>query len=430
MIVPPTKKTPVEFPIIWIVVPFCLILSLVITIEGIRSFVLDEEILGLLVCSVIDVIVVPLSIYFIFKGQKSKAEALAQYEKELAQFMLEHPHYEEENFYDLCTEKFGIKGTSAADVARMRLAIQEIGYAWSEDELAQRFEIGQQAKQNYQKLKKKEAADTRAQKRKEEAENKLREQCVHSDYVKTRLSMSGVSKRVESIENEITEYLEKAKQEHQEGSKLFSVGTDYLNAVNRESSDWAIVGGIAEGIAGPAAGVMAASIQHEKDEQNRQEKKQGADLLLFASYQAAQPHFDRAREYKARAKELKQELELVKISIWQDACDQMELLHVLNPVISITKTTKLPGLLCATLTFHPAKTMIYETVDAYVDGFFRVIIKKGNEVIDEFFDELPGNGSLCQDMSFTYYIKGTKKDEFTATVEPVRLWGIEDKKEK
>lgn len=70
--------------------------------------------------------------------------------------------------------------------------------------------------------------------------------------------LSGCDKRVKMLTNLISDYDDKIMAMREGEEALKQLGMIYASQQKKETS-WAIMGGIAEGIAGPAAGVMAAS---------------------------------------------------------------------------------------------------------------------------------------------------------------------------
>lgn len=70
--------------------------------------------------------------------------------------------------------------------------------------------------------------------------------------------LSGCDKRVKMLTNLLGDYDDKIKAMRDGEEALKQLGMIYASQQKKETS-WAVMGGIAEGIAGPAAGVMAAS---------------------------------------------------------------------------------------------------------------------------------------------------------------------------
>lgn len=94
--------------------------------------------------------------------------------------------------------------------------------------------------------------------------------------------VSGCDKRVKMLSNLSNDYSAKIVAMREGEKALMQLGMIYADQQKKESS-WAVMGGIAEGIAGPAAGIMAASNTMENNrkirEYNASMRKASMDIL-------------------------------------------------------------------------------------------------------------------------------------------------------
>lgn len=125
----------------------------------------------------------------------------------------------------------------------------------SKDHLEDYFKAGEL---NYiDKQAKKEADKQRIAKKPTNSSPKAKQK-VFMERASEIAAVSGNDKRVMMLKTMISDIDKKIMAKHEGEKALRQVGMIYAEQQQKES-DWAIIGGIAEGIAGPAAGVMAAT---------------------------------------------------------------------------------------------------------------------------------------------------------------------------
>lgn len=126
-------------------------------------------------------------------------------------------------------------------------------------------------------------------------------------------ALSGSSKRVKMLNNLDSDYFSEIVRKINGEQALRQLGMIYAGQQQKESS-WAIVGGIAEGIAGPAAGVIAAANTMENNrkiqEYNASVRKASMDIMSGIPTVAG----DRLKLEKEREK-VKEELKSVETKV-------------------------------------------------------------------------------------------------------------------
>lgn len=355
------------------------------------------------------------------KNMQLYQDQIQQYEQEMRQYEKEHPYHREIHFYQVCTNKYHIQNTTVADIARMKLALKELPYDWQESELANKYIIG---KNEWTSSTSREKAQREKLANQEKIKSILDEQDNYQLYIKKRLTMTGTDKRTQYLK-EIISNLEKELEDIDKSTYgMLSLGENYRKAVDRNDSDWATIGGIAEGIAGPAAGLAAASQAYAEGEKERQAKVETADRLNKLFQKVAVVDLDKKYDIKRQLESNKSLLANTYCILTADDLSQNDLMELIKPKKVIAKQV-VPGLISLNFNTTATTLTIYETVQAYIDGFFKVIVKKNGVVALENYYELSnfdGSSGMCE---IKAYVKGHDTDEYTLEYVPVHLWAVE-----
>ena len=342
-----------------------------------------------------------------YRKHMAKQEAEEEQKRLFAQ---QHPHYEQEQFYRLCKDN-GIADIDTPEaVARMLLLAKNKGISGSEKELTEAFKTGRK------EIARMEKEAKVAQKKQEEAQL-AQENLRYKDA-------AGQQKRILMCRDRAAQYREEEKSYRQQSRNTQDTiirGT--LGAMQKET-DWATHGGIASGIAGPAAGVaVAADIQRKNagvrayNDNLRQlsarvamEATKGSDTLAYHASQKAEKWEERAA---AAENKLVQNL------------PEAQLMGLIAPEGSAYNSET--GAIIVNVHIFPTKDMkIYETVPAVVDGSLKVQVLDGDEILGTTYVALPWNGSAESTMFKGVCIDPARKaKKYTVQVEPVRLWAME-----
>lgn len=130
-------------------------------------------------------------------------------------------------------------------------------------------------------VRRKKARELSAQKQPRDA-NPNEQEDTFLERVSALSRLTGCDKRVKMLQNLIDDYSVKIRDMRKGEEALMQLGMIYADQQRKESS-WAVVGGIVEGIAGPAAGIMAACNTMENNrkvqEFNASMRKASMDIL-------------------------------------------------------------------------------------------------------------------------------------------------------
>ena len=189
----------------------------------------------------------------------------------------------------------------------------------------------------------------------------------------------------------------------------------------QKEHDWALHGGIASGIAGPAAGLAVAADIQAENERIRAENAINAELLA----PIIQNSKDAIKQYRKYVKALEKEIEEAKIKLvsTDDAETCLSKISFSNTEVEVSET----GTCTVTTSAKLASPMfIYDNVEATIDGTIianiydeKTLIGSALLVLPKFGveqeTELRGMCLYCGTEGKTYTV------EFTAT----NLWAIE-----
>lgn len=347
------------------------------------------------------------------KNNKNKRILIEEFERE-------HPYHREQKFAKYCIQKFDIKGTSAADIARMKLAKAELGLDWDDSELAHKFEIGCKANDE-------EAKTNSIEKEQQQIDGYFNDQHDDNKRISNRLNLVGTQKRLDGLERKLAQLQQRYDEYHKETMDIMKLGINYKASVDKNESNWGLAGGIASGIAGPVAGMAAASQAYAQGERERQAKVETANQLNKLTTMVG---LDRSK-YEAKMhdeiKNIKEKINITQRLISSEEFSQSDLMKMIKPMETKTKNIH-QDVIRFEFTTREAEIKIYETVDAYIDGYYKVIVKKNGLVALERYFELPDeNGSLKPNNTNYGYIKGKATDKITFEFVPINLWGVENK---
>lgn len=157
--------------------------------------------------------------------------------------------------------------------------------------------------------------------------------------------------------------------------------------------DWAIAGGIASALAGPAAGLAVAADIQRKNAESRvdpvealENAAKAREVYNTAGNRLAKKILDdcgvSAEEYRAAIKkkaDLIQTKEKCEVLLVDDTIDQYQLLGLLNPSVKSTQISE-SGSVHVSVRIKGKHYRIFEDVPAVIDGSFRALLwnKKGD----------------------------------------------------
>lgn len=204
---------------------------------------------------------------------------------------------------------------------------------------------------------------------------------------------------------------------------LSRVTSAVIASSQKEEKDWAIAGGIADGIAGAGAGIATALSVQAENERIRQQNK--ANMESLSPYISLSSNL--IIESKLNYHDAYKLYEECRIKLFDTKMDENELLSKLNlKVVSEILNKDTNTLLIEVSVGKCKKFTIYEDVEAVVDGTISADIYQDNKKVGSALLVLPIYGAakaskvkgICLskvDASKPYDIKFT----------PYHLWGME-----
>lgn len=341
--------------------------------------------------------------------EKQAAQEAAEAEQKRI-FEEEHPHYEQEQFYLLCKAQ-GITSIDTPEaVARMVLLAKNKSVPGSEKELIAAFKTGKD--DIARRERKKELASLEKEEEKLDKEN-LR-------YKEAR----GQQKRILMCREKAQEFRKQEESYRAQSRATHNAIFQGTQGAMQKETDWATHGGIASGIAGPAAGLAVASDIQRKNAEIREQNAALRQLAARAAVEASRGTDSLAYDASKNAEQWEQRASAAENKLIEDLQEE-QLLQMLS--CKATAHNSKTGAITVNIRIAATKELkIYETVSAIVDGSLKAQILDGTEVVGTAYLPLPWNGS-----EFDATLKGVcrnpcrKAKAYTVNVRPHHLWAME-----
>lgn len=282
---------------------------------------------------------------------------------------------------------------------------------WSQyvtkEALAKQFELIEADKQ---KKKAKEAA-----KKEKEIEIKNKE---YSGKV-------GADKSVAYCKDHINKYKRIIAECNANSKSVLNGGEVIYNASKGRESSWAVHGGIANGIAGPAAGIAAAYDTERRNQEVRNRNNQLADTIIQMQTLSLNNISKQIIEAEEKLEYWENKLEKVKLKLIENKSGK-KLLEDMKPQILKVEKSISGNVLVDVKLIPPNGLRTYEDMGAVVDGSFKVEIYAEGEKVGAAFCSLPFEG-LCYDKTFNVVCTKLSRqaDVYEAKVVPNHLWAVE-----
>ena len=243
----------------------------------------------------------------------------------------------------------------------------------------------------------------------------------------------GRDKREFMLNNAISAIEKKIKSINEAQKEALKIGTIISqSAMQEKTNDWAIAGGIASGIAGPAAGLaVAANTMHknaEIEERNRQNQAVASKLAVnvTSSLYAAAGDTTSLSTHK---NELKTELEKLSEKVVMSGIEQSKIIQSLKIVNYSIKGTNSNALLVSVLLKNDLSIKdIPAGVSLTTDGSLKGEIYAGEMLVDTVVIPLPLFGVVCSQEEYANSIcsKYSKNGEpYTLKLQANKLWVME-----
>ncbi len=417
-----SKPFPKIYKFMFILGLICLVLSFVLAgAEVLSDFAPSENMDVVIGFMALYGIIAPISVGLNFIIWKIGNSAYNRKEKKLAQqraaeeeakraFEESHPHYEQEKFYLLCKGQGITSIDTPAAVARMVLLARNNNFPGSEAELIDAYKTGMED------VARNEHKERVAALQKEE--NKLnRDNLRYKDA-------QAQQKRVSMCQDWANHYRrEEEGYWAQSRATKDAILNSAVGAMQKET-DWATHGGIASGIAGPAAGLAVAMDIQRKNAGIREQNAQLSQLAAQAAYHATSGTDSLAIEASHKAEEWEKRAQEAANKLVQNL-PQDQLLERLSPSGSATNSET--GAVLVKVSIRRTENLnIYESVPAVVDGVLAAAVMADDQLIGTAYLPLPWDGA-----AYNATLSGICPDpvrqakNYKVVVSPYRLWAIE-----
>lgn len=278
--------------------------------------------------------------------------------------------------------------------------------------------LGEKGAENYEEIfeegKKQEAENIKAARNIELQEQRAEERDIwrrmdrFSDCV-------GRDKRVRMLQQEMNANIETAKIYRKGGQAILSLS-------QQKEISWGLTGGFASGIAGPAAGIAAASHTQATNAQIRQ---QNAEYMRLNGPAIANS-YNYAHQCEERVKELRAAIEKIKIKLVEDIPESelIEKLYFENEQVTFSET----GALTIQVSVKAsAGVMIFDSTPACIDGTIQAEFYQNDKVVGKALMVLPKYGIRQRECTLQgMCLSGVNQDiPFNVKYEPYHLWAME-----
>lgn len=307
-------------------------------------------------------------------------------------------------FYDECQKSGVAQCKSEKEIQKVALIAQKYGLQYSDITILLN-DAKESWEQHNQAIK---AAEINTSKKQE------RSQC---DQLNKYANLHGRDKRITILAEERNEILKKAE--------ICDEVPKLAYASQQKELDWAVHGGLASGIGGPAAGVAAAMDVQAKNAAIRAQNE--ANRAAYAPMISSALHL--SNEYRDKASRLLKEIEDTETKLISDNNPKAYLskLKFYNTKIEVSETGTCTVTTSAKLN---APFVIFDDVPALIDGTVNAEIYDGNTLIGTAFLVLPtygiryGKSSETALKGMALYC-GTPGKEYTAKFTAKDLWAME-----
>lgn len=301
-------------------------------------------------------------VYFYKRGMKEKHEAYRQYERQVADYKISMEKYEAYNIYRFCVNKnINIQDDKA-------LAIVSNNFTISKEKIVKSYYKGKEYAEELNYKKNVDRITAEKQKEKEEY-----------DAIYQNTKIVGKDK-----------YLKRKYKELEDNIKMVNTCDSGINRCGQltqtkaKTSDWAILGGMANGIAGPAAGLATAYDIQKKNE----EAKRNAEEIRSQAFDNQVFLREQKFNYEHKVYVLKNYIEEVNNRLYDesDPKEKMGLIHAMVQNYKILDTKNMR--IC--LKFDCEKEIHILNSEALIDGSIQINILKNREIVGTTYYCAPG----------------------------------------
>lgn len=252
-----------------------------------------------------------------------------------------------------------------------------------------------------------------------EKEEKLTEKNLELvDYIGAKKSITYCNWQIAMYKKELAEC-------NANFDSVLNGGSIIYNTSKAKEKSWAIHGGIANGIAGPAAGISVAADIERKNQEIREYNHQLKNNIV-GMQNIVLTEIGKMRSYAQESLEFwENKLSQVKVKLIEKL-DENELLNTLSPEIVKVEQSITGSVLVHIKLFADKNLTIYDDVPAVVDGSIRVTIFADGEKVGSTLCGLPFEGVTYEEDLHIVCKKLSKRNKsYTAQISPHHLWAVE-----
>lgn len=333
------------------------------------------------------------------------------------EFRKVHPHYEAEQFYNLCRSKGITNIKSVAEKERFKIFLSNQGYRNNINEMIDLFNLGKSEVERFEKEKKKIKENERINKLRKEEHFLIQETIRYISCIGREKGIQMCSDEIRRCKAELEE-LKKKEQSIRDGAEKT------YRYTKQSESDWALLGGIADGIAGGAAGVATAI-----DAQNRNDEIRSYNANLSRSIgeltaNSLSKVYELKREIEEELHEWENRLGKAKMKL-VDGINENYWVDKISYEVRSVKKTELHSIKLE-LSLKPETLLIFDDVKAVLDGTVKVVLSKNGNRLGEGYIFFPYHG-LKYPQTFKTICPNVKEmhDTYDITLEPYHLWALE-----
>lgn len=349
-----------------------------------------------------------LGVRFYKRGLKEKHEAYRQHERQVADYKISMEKYEAYNIYRYCVNKnIDIQDEKA-------IAIVSNNFSVPGEEIIKSYNKGREYAEELNYKKNVDRITAEKQKEKEEY-----------DAIYQNTKIVGKDK-----------YLKRKYKELEDNIKMVNTCDSGINRCGQltqtkaKTSDWAILGGMANGIAGPAAGLATAYDIQKKNE----EAKRNAEEIRSQAFDNQVFLREQKFIYEHKVYVLKNYIEEVNNRLYDesDPEEKMKLIHAMvqNYKILDTKSMRI----C--LKFDCEKEIHILNSEALIDGSIQINILKNREIVGTTYYCAPGFDKNAVARTVTGFGAVSESEtialgsfeegiDYEFEIKPYKLWCIE-----
>ncbi len=343
----------------------------------------------------------------------------------------ESPSSKKMRFYQECKRR-GIKNLSSPEnKQRAELIYKEVYkiYSVNSATVEKAFLKGEKA---YTELKEKEEKEEVLKKEQNEREQmerlKTREKEIYNDYIKYA-EFYGREKRIAILKDLQKVCQSKIEEKKKAEKNLRDLDIALYSASQRKENDWATMGGIASGIAGPAAGLAVAMEAQAENAKIREENKINGEKMIGMIAQHGSIYSalnGNIQELEAQAKALSRDIDDAKYKLVSDESAEEVFNYVKIKATNVKISETGAFIIKATASAEENKIKVFDKTEGVIDGTIAADLYQENKLVGTALLVLPFEGLKSSCKFEGMGLQGAKQNvPHKIKFRPYKLWIME-----